>query len=82
MRNNRSWLARGVLKEVAGRCWGKALYIESRSPWENGYIERFNGQLRDKLLDREIFYTLPDVKVLTAQYRQTYDRIRRHGSLG
>ena len=34
------------------------LYIEPGSPWENGYIESFNGKLRDELLDREIFTTL------------------------
>ncbi|MCH8869567.1 MAG: transposase, partial [Chloroflexi bacterium] len=28
------------------------------SPWENGYIESFNGKLRDELLNREVFYTL------------------------
>ena len=33
----------------------KTLYIEPGSPWENGYIESFNGKLRDELLDREIF---------------------------
>ena len=33
------------------------LFIEPASPWENGYIESFNGRLRDGLLDGEIFYT-------------------------
>ena len=36
------------------------LFIEPGSPWENGYVESFNGKLRDELLDREIFYTLPE----------------------
>ena len=45
----RKWLARlGV----------KTLFIEPGSPWENGYIESFNGKLRDELLHREIFTTL------------------------
>jgi len=34
------------------------LFIEPGSPWKNGYIESFNGKLRDELLDREIFTTL------------------------
>ena len=38
----------------------QTLFIEPGSPWENGYVESFNGTLRDKLLDREIFYTLPE----------------------
>jgi transposase InsO family protein len=36
----------------------KTLYIEPRSPWENGYCESFNGKLRDELLNGEIFYSL------------------------
>jgi len=35
----------------------KTLFIEPGSPWENGYIESFNGKLRDELLKREVFYT-------------------------
>ena len=45
-------------------------------------MESFNGKLRDELLDREVFYTLLNVRVLTEQYRQTYNRIRPHSSLG
>ena len=58
------------------------LYIEPGSPWENGYVESFNGKLRDELLNQEIFYTLREAQVLTARYRQTYNRIRPHSSLG
>ena len=60
----------------------KALYIEPGSLWENGYVESFNGKPRDELLDREVFYTLLEVRVLTEQYRQTYNRIRPHRSTG
>ncbi len=53
----RAWLSRiGV----------KTLFIERGSPWENGYIESFNGKLRDELLDREIFTTLGEAKVRVA----------------
>ena len=45
-------------------------------------MESFNGKLRDELLDREIFYTLQEGQVLTEQYRQTYNGIRPHSSLG
>ena len=69
---------RGSLESVGV----KTLFIEPGSPWENGYIESFNGKLRDKLQNREIFYSLLEVKVLTEQYRQTYNRIRPHSSLG
>ena len=45
-------------------------------------MESFNGKLRDELLDRELFYTLTEVQVLTEQYRQVYNTIRPHSSLG
>ena len=44
--------------------------------------ESFNGKLRDELLDREVFYTLLEVQMLTEQYRQTYNLIGPHSSLG
>lgn len=60
----------------------KALFIEPGSPWENGYVESFNGKLRDELLDGEIFYTLREAKVLIEQWRQHYNTVRPHSSLG
>ncbi len=69
----RSWLERlGV----------KTLFIEPGSPWENGYIESFNGKLRDELLNREIFTTLTEAKVLIEQWRREYNQVRPHSSLG
>jgi len=60
----------------------RTLFIEPGSPWENGYIESFNGKLRDELLNREIFMTLTEAKVLIEQWRQEYNQIRPHSSLG
>jgi putative transposase len=60
----------------------KALFIEPGSPWENGYIESFNGKLRDELINREIFTTLTEAKVLIEQWRQEYNQVRPHSSLG
>lgn len=69
----RRWLARlGV----------KTLFIEPGSPWENGYTESFNGKFRDELLDREIFFTLLEAKVLIENWRREYNTIRPHSSLG
>jgi transposase InsO family protein len=58
------------------------LYIEPGSPWENGYIESFNGKMRDELLNRELFTTLDEAKVLINEWRQEYNQIRPHSSLG
>ena len=59
----------------------KTVYIEPGSPWENGYIESFNGKLRDELLNGEIFDTILEAKVLTEMWRKHYNNIRPHSSL-
>lgn len=69
----RDWLA---------RLGPRTLYIEPGSPWENGYIESYNGKLRDELLNLEIFDTLYEAQVLIEQWRQHYNRFRPHSSLG
>jgi transposase InsO family protein len=60
----------------------KTLFIEPASPWENGYIESFNGKLRDELLNREVFSTLTEAKVLIEEWRREYNGVRPHSSLG
>ena len=55
--------------------------IKPGSPWENGYIESFNGKLRDELLNREIFTTLTEAKILIEQWRQEYNHVRPHSAL-
>jgi putative transposase len=70
-REIRRWLTRiGV----------KTLFIERGSPWENGYIESFNGKLRDELLNREIFTTLEEARVLIEQWRREYNQVRPHSA--
>ena len=69
-----------ALREWLGRIGVKTLYIQPGSPWENGYNESFNGKLRDELLDREIFYTLQEAKVLIEQWRRHYNRVRPHSA--
>lgn len=60
----------------------KTLFIEPGSPWENGYIESFNGKLRDELLNLEIFTTLAEARVLITDWRRQYNQVRPHSSLG
>lgn len=60
----------------------KTLYIEPGSPWENGYIESFNGKLRDELLNGEIFMTLLEAQILTDSWKKEYNQVRPHSSLG
>ena len=58
------------------------LYIEPGSPWENGYIESFNGKMRDELLNAETFDTMAEAKVLIESWRAYYNTIRPHSSPG
>lgn len=60
----------------------KTLYIEPGSPWENGYIESFNGKLRDELLNAEIFTSLWEAKVIIERWRVEYNTVRPHSALG
>ena len=53
----------------------KTLYIEPGSPWENGYIESFNGKMRNELLNMELFDTLKEAQVLCEWWRQGYNTI-------
>ena len=57
------------------------LFIEKGSPWENGYIESFNGKMRDELLNGEIFYSLKEAQVLVEDWRCHYNTRRPHSSL-
>lgn len=60
----------------------RTLYIEPGSPWQNAYSESFNSRFEDELLNREIFSTLTEAKVLVEQYRLAYNQERPHSALG
>jgi transposase InsO family protein len=57
-------------------------FIEKASPWENGYVESFNGKLRDELLDCEVFNALREAQVLIERWRRHYNAVRPHSALG
>lgn len=69
----RNWLAKQQVK---------TLFIEPGSPWENGYIESFNGKMRNELLNGEIFDTLQEAQILIERWRIHYNTVRPHSSLG
>ena len=80
--DNGSEFIANALREWLDKLSVKPLFIEPGSPWENGYIESFNGKMRDELLNREIFYTLQEAQILIARWREEYNHIRPHSSLG
>ncbi len=60
----------------------KTIYITPGSPWENAYIESFHDKLRDECLNREIFGSLWEARVVIEQWRLYYNAERPHSSLG
>jgi putative transposase len=57
-------------------------YIEPGSPWQNPFVESFNGRVRDELLDVEEFSCLADARVVIGDWREDYNHRRPHSSLG
>ncbi len=70
------------VRDWLGRVEVKTLFIEPGSPWENGFVESFNGKLRDQLLNTELFDTLLEAKVMIERWRIHYNTERPHRSLG
>lgn len=58
------------------------LYIEPGSPWENPYIESFNGKFRDECLNREIFRNGREAQIIVENWRRDYNEARPHSGLG
>lgn len=79
--NGSEFIAQKVRKFLS-RLDVKPLFIQPGSPWENGYIESFNGKMRDELLSTEIFYSLKEAQVLIEMWRKHYNTVRPHSSLG
>jgi len=78
--NGPEFIAERLRKWLFNLCVNTA-FIEPGSPWENGYIESFNGKLRDELLNGEIFDTIFEAKVIIENWREHYNKIRPHSSL-
>ena len=57
-------------------------YIAPGSPWENAYVESFNGKFRDECLNREIFKNGKEAQIVIEEWRKEYNQRRPHSSLG
>ena len=78
--NGPEFVSRAVKKWLAESGVG-TLYIEPGSPWENAYVESFNGRLRDELLAREVFTSVVEAKVLVRNFVEEYNHERPHSAL-
>lgn len=57
-------------------------YIAPGKPMQNGFIESFNGRLRDEVLNETLFRSLPHVRVALEAWRRDYNQTRPHSRLG
>ncbi|MFM8457777.1 MAG: IS3 family transposase [Chthoniobacterales bacterium] len=67
------WMEKALIKRI---------YITPGSPWENGHIESFHDKLRDECLNRELFGSLLEARVILESWRIEYNESRPHSSLG
>lgn len=59
-----------------------AVQVAKASPQQNCYVERFNGIMRDELLDGELFHSVLEAKVVIGRFVDEYNRQRPHRGLG
>jgi putative transposase len=79
--NGPEFIANAV-KEWLQAHGAKSLFINPGSPWENSYIESFNGKLRDECLNQEVFSSIAQAQAVLESWREEYNNYRPHSSLG
>jgi transposase InsO family protein len=57
-------------------------YIAPGKPMQNGFVESFNGRMRDELLNETLFLDLDQARQLIGTWADDYNRARPHSSLG
>jgi putative transposase len=72
----------GALKDYCRMADTTTAYIDPGSPWQNPFVESFNGRLRDELLNIEEFSSLMEAKVIIEDWRVQYNTYRPHSALG
>jgi len=80
MDNGPEFIAHAMQEWCTGSDSGTA-YIEPSSPWENPFVESFNGRFRDEFLNIELFASVPEARRLAEQYLMEYNTYRPHSAL-
>jgi len=57
-------------------------YIAPGKPTQNGFVESFNGRMRDELLNETLFFTIGQARLILARWMHDYNTERPHSSLG
>jgi transposase InsO family protein len=68
----------GVIPPASRRC----ARIAPGEPWRNGYIESFNGRLRDECLNINLFWSITHARVVIGDWKAEYNHHRRRSALG
>jgi transposase InsO family protein len=71
-----------ALREWCRLAGTRSTYIEPGAPWENPFVESFNGRARDELLNVEEFADLIDAQIVVEAWRVEYNTFRPHSALG
>jgi len=71
-KNLRMWLAKQGIRPQ---------YIDPGSPWQNGFIESWNGKFRAECLDREMLWSRGEAQTVCNWWSQVYNYFRPHSSL-
>ena len=71
-----------MMDEWAYGCGVRLQFIEPGKPIQNAFIESFNSRLRDECLNEQVFLSLDDARGKIEQWRNQYNRVRPHSSLG
>jgi transposase InsO family protein len=79
--NGAEFTAGAVMRWLRDQNVGPA-FIAPGSPWQNGYVESFNGKLRDECLNREWFNNTTEARIVIEKWRHFYNHQRPHSSLG
>jgi len=53
-----------AVREWIAAIGARTAFIEKATRWQNGYVESFNGDLCDKLLNSEIFCSLAEARTM------------------
>ena len=71
-----------VLDRWAYQTGVKLHFIEPGKPMQNGFVEGFNSTFRDQCLNEHWFTSIAEARETIEQWRQTYNTIKPHSSLG
>lgn len=78
--NGREFIA-NLLREWLAAEGVRGVFIAKAKPWQNGYMERFNGTVEREVFGAEVYHSVLEAQVVLDQWIKTYNTRRRHRGL-